>query len=463
MHNARKALSVVLAMAVMGSTCSCSAQFEKGALNQADKLGGYIQDRDYKKIEKMADGKDKDLEAILSLDSDVSSEEKEARELIASTLTYEVDEDSFEGDFFGKEGSVDVTFTYVDYEKATKDVDLFEDIEQFEALIEDCDDVIEETITFEFVKDGSSTVCTNIGDIAKLFPYAEEEFNFALSRDSYAGDIEFDGLNNGSGYIDAESISCHLNILGDGQELTWNYYYVVECYDVNLFTSEVTEVTSPTRLDAGYSEYDILEDGNYVFTFYTEDDLLLGMASVEVTHTEVTPTPTPAPSSGSNPVGPYFVCPYDGVVTFVDTDITLTLPYGHVCLDSDSTTLNTYFGSDAEFMQSLVFFSSSPIDGSGAFGVRLNFSSVDDPGAAQALQQAADAYAPSTGTSERTTSEYQLGDHTFTIETIVLTDSSGTVSYCNFVLIGDDDACYLVYFFSANDDIGGFMEGFNLG
>lgn len=465
MNNKRKAVAALLVVSLMGSTCSCSAKFESSVADQADKLGKYIQDRDYKKIEKLSSGKEKDLESILAMDAGDSMNDNEAREIIASTLTYEVDEDSFEGDFFGREGSIDVTFTYVDYEKAIKDIAIFEDIDAFEEAIEECDDVVEQTITFEFEKDGGDTVCTNTGDIADLFPYADEEFNFALSRDSYTGAVTFQNLNNGSGYIDAYTITCQLAIEGDGQDLTWNYYWVVECNDVNLYTSDVMESDTDTFLTAFYSEDDILPDGNYVFTFYTEDDLMIGTGSVLVTHTEVTPTPTPtpAPSSGGSSVGPYFVSPVSGIIELPDTEITIDLPTGYICLNEDSSVLSSYFGSNADFMYNLVFFAANPIDAGGCFCVRMNYSSVDDPNAMSALQQAADAYTPDDVTVERSTSDYQIGDRTYTIETLVLANDSET-AYCNFVLLGDDDSCYLLYFYSSSPDIiDEFMGGITVG
>ena len=462
MKDLRKPLSVLLVTAMTLSTCACSAKFENGVIDQADKLGGSILDRDYKKIEKMAEEGDEDLEDLLPLSTDTSALDNDARAIIASTLTYEVDEDSFEGDFFGKEGSIDIAFTYVDYEKAIEGITIFEDLDAFEAAIEECDDKVETTITFEFVNDGGKPVCSNIGDIAELFPYASEEFNFALSRENYAGDIEFDGLNNGNGYIDTESVSCHLNVLGDGQELTWNYYYVVECYDMNFYTSDVIEVEAPTSLDAEYSMSDILDDGNYVFTFYTDEDVLLGSASVEVTHTEVTPTPTPAPSSGSgsSAVGPYYVSPADGIIALPDTNLTIDLPTGHACIYADNPALASVFGSNADVMQNLVFFAVDLFNGAGAFAMRLPGASVDSPDALAALNSVAEQYVPDGGTSVSSSQDYTIGDRTVTVMTIEITESSGLVTYCHFALIGDDDACYLLYFYSENtDNIDTFMGG----
>lgn len=465
MKGTRKVLSLTLSLAMLVSSTSCSAKFGESVNGKTKKLCDAILDRDYKKIEKMASDKDKDLENIISLSTDGLEEDNEAREIIASTLEFEIDEDSFEGDFLGREGSIDVTFTYVDYEKAIEDIAIFEDTDAFAAAIEDCDDKVETTITFEFEKDGSDVVCTNIGDIADLFPYSSEEFNFALSRDNYTGSVEFLNLNNGNGYIDAYTITCNLSIEGDGQSLTWNYYWTVESYDVNLYTSDVMESDTDAFLTAFYSEDDIIPDGTYVFTFYTEDDVLLGSGSVEVTHTEVTPTPTPAPSSGDSGVGPYFVSPYDGVIALPDTGLVLDLPVTYVCLDSDSSSIQTVFGSNQNIRDNLVFFAVDITTMGGAFCVRLpNLNSYDPDQAQTALNNAMSSFAPDGATINGTYSQdFVVGDYTYTVTTMEVTQDGTTTSYCNFVIVGDEDACYLIYFFSDNtNNVEEFMSGLTM-
>ena len=237
---------------------------------------------------------------------------------------------------------------------------------------------------------------------------------------------------------------------------------MVECYDMNFYTSDVIEVEAPTSLDAEYSMSDILDDGNYVFTFYTDEDVLLGSASVEVTHTEVTPTPTPAPSSGSgsSAVGPYYVSPADGIIALPDTNLTIDLPTGHACIYADNPALASVFGSNADVMQNLVFFAVDLFNGAGAFAMRLPGASVDSPDALAALNSVAEQYVPDGGTSVSSSQDYTIGDRTVTVMTIEITESSGLVTYCHFALIGDDDACYLLYFYSENtDNIDTFMGG----
>nr|MCR5527728.1 hypothetical protein [Saccharofermentans sp.] len=111
--------------------------------------------------------------------------EDEVLDIIASTLEYEIDEDSFEKD--GKKGyTVDVTFTYVDYEKVL-DVEEIVTSDMFEDMVKDSDDVIEESLTLEFEKDGSDILFVNIEDLEDLFPYWDEELSLAVIGNSDSG------------------------------------------------------------------------------------------------------------------------------------------------------------------------------------------------------------------------------------------------------------------------------------
>ena len=114
MNRTKRLIATALCASMALSTCSCSKKFENNVIDVADKLGGYIVDRNYNKLEKMTEDGDDDIEDIFSMLTDTPEDkQQEARQIIASTLSYEVDEESFEGDFMGKEGSIDVVFTYV--------------------------------------------------------------------------------------------------------------------------------------------------------------------------------------------------------------------------------------------------------------------------------------------------------------------------------------------------------------
>jgi hypothetical protein len=181
-----KALSVLLTGAMLTSLCSCDIAKDKSMdeiADLAEDVCKYTADLDYKKLSKMTEDGDEDLEAIFE-----GIEDDGFREVVASTLEYEIDEDSLEKD--GKKGyTIDVTFAYVDYEEVLED-DSVITVDDFEDAVEDCDEKIEESITLEFEKDGDDILFVNIGDLADLFPYWDE----ALAPDvtGVVGNIDAD-------------------------------------------------------------------------------------------------------------------------------------------------------------------------------------------------------------------------------------------------------------------------------
>ena len=171
MKKFKRALSVMVAASVMTSLCSCDLGGGKDTdevLDLAEDVCKYTTDLDYKKLSGMTEDGDDKLEEIFD-----AVGEDEVLDIIASTLEYEIDEDSFEKD--GKKGyTVDVTFTYVDYEKIL-DIEEPVTLSMFEDMVGDSDDVNEETITLEFEKDDSDIIFVNIDDLEDLFPYWDED------------------------------------------------------------------------------------------------------------------------------------------------------------------------------------------------------------------------------------------------------------------------------------------------
>ena len=173
MKKFRKALSVLVMTAMVTSIASCGLVKDKSMdeiADLAEDVCKYTADLDYKKLSKMTEDGDEDLEAMFE-----GIEDDDFRKIVASTLEYEIDEDSLEKD--GKTGyTIDVTFTYVNYEEVLEDDEIFS-VDDFEDAVDDCDEVVEESITLEFEKDGDDILFTNISDLEDLFPYWDEEFN----------------------------------------------------------------------------------------------------------------------------------------------------------------------------------------------------------------------------------------------------------------------------------------------
>ncbi len=185
MKRIKKTVSVILAASMLMSLGACQDKSMDEVLDLAEDVAKYTCDLDYKKLSKLTEDGDEELEEIFEGIGDDGF-----REIIASTLEYEFDEDSLEKD--GKKGyTVDVTFTYVDYEEVLGDEDIYS-YEDFEDAVDDCDEVVEETITLEFEKDGSDILFTNISDLEDLFPYWDEEFTLGVTGGVEEADAEED-------------------------------------------------------------------------------------------------------------------------------------------------------------------------------------------------------------------------------------------------------------------------------
>lgn len=171
MKKTTRTVSLILTGSMLMSLCSCNIGADKSeddVLDMAEEVANCICDRDYKKLAKLTEDGDEDLEEMLeAIDDD------DLKTAIASTLSFEFEEDSLEKD--GKKGyTVEVTFTYVDYEEVV-DGGLYNSVDEFEDAIDDCDKKVEEAITLEFEKDGDDILFANISDLEALFPYWDED------------------------------------------------------------------------------------------------------------------------------------------------------------------------------------------------------------------------------------------------------------------------------------------------
>ena len=162
-----KSVAVMLSASMLMTLGACQDNSRDEVLDLAEDVAEYTVDRNYSKLSKLTEDGDEDLEEIFE-----AIEADDCREVVASTLEYEIDEDSLEKD--GKTGyTIDVTFTYADYEDVLENEEI-NSADDFEDAVNDCDEVIEETVTLEFEKDGSDFLFVNISDLEGLFPYYDE-------------------------------------------------------------------------------------------------------------------------------------------------------------------------------------------------------------------------------------------------------------------------------------------------
>lgn len=263
--------ALLLSLALLSGITSCGKEDYSGKiLTCADYISEYAVERKYVEIAAMSLGSDPDLREFMSMSSD-SATIYRAQLAIESTLKYDVLEDTLECYGSDMTGSIDVEFTYCDYEEVLDSVPIFLSMDDFEEAVYNCTEQIEVTLTYEFQYVDGLVKLTNIKDLNELFPYKDIEVPISLGYASYIGDPEFMGDtydNNLECYLDTESIIAVIPIDGDGHKLIWDYYYEIESGREVVYTSDPAHDEYPNSLYINYDFGSSIPNGFYDFTLY---------------------------------------------------------------------------------------------------------------------------------------------------------------------------------------------------
>lgn len=447
MKEGRKVVATVLAMSMMISVEGCSKQFDESMVSIAGKVCGSIADGDYAKASKYFDDKNKKLEEAMTFESDDDTSNA-AAELILDTITYEVDEDSYESDFFGKTGSIDVVFSYVDYEKVLDSQDLFKDFQAFSDALEECDDTIEFSVTLEFEKQDGNAVIVNSDDFIDLFKFSDIEIELAGLLGDYVSTQYFTGSEYSSSdntYTDTDELSYVVELTGAGTDFEWDYYYTITSISGYSFTSEViTKPEGESTISIVTSEPisgDFIADGTFHVDIYDADDNYVAGGYCDVTHYE--PEPEPEPVSGTG-FYPYYVDSTTSPVTLYGGDVIFTCP-------SSSWTIqpveSSYVSGSSNADSYISSFTTMVVTGDSALVTVLYLTpTIYDSFASdeQMLIEAMAAGALDDGeTVEFTTVDREICGQTITCYEATITGNGSELHMCLFVLTVDDSSFFV--------------------
>ena len=253
----RKMTAAVLSVSMLASLSGC-ALFDKddeAVLAVADDYASAVAKVKVGDIiDLLVDGDEVEdsLNDLVTTDAGLYGEDYEAIcNAIASTLSYEIDEESVESSKKNAEASVNVTYTLVDYDAVYETItDEGGDVDAFvDALKSDDADTQDISITLELVLEDDEWLVEdkNGKDIQKVYAFYVDAFDltFAPALAEYVDDVIW-YYADGSTYTNENTIE--LDIIptsGEGEEITWEFYY--EYYrDGQLI------YTSDTCYDQGY-------------------------------------------------------------------------------------------------------------------------------------------------------------------------------------------------------------------
>ena len=288
------------------------------------------------------------------------------QEAILEGMSCEVDEDSLI--LNGDTGTIDVVFTYPDYESVTES-GFFTSYEDLADAIRETDLTIERRVTYEFASEDDGVRFSDFEGMIGEVLFFMNEFDPSLEdqmipSDMLASKVDHTewwwGEDDGT-YIDTPAIELCIVPTDDASDYAfpWSFYYEVYYGDDLIYVSpEMEDCGSYIEASLSVSECPGLIDdngllfgGTYGISFYAMDGTLLASDSTEVTNTE----------SGS----------FTGDITVPDINgITQT---GETIIDPNVTSFLWYD------MERGAVYDTDSIDGTDLLGITVVATFEDDP------------------------------------------------------------------------------------
>ena len=238
-------------------------------------------DKMLKNFDDISDSKADKFREDISLE-DQDEDNVYLKEYIASTMEYEVDEDSVDID--DDTATCDIYITMVNYWDATGE--LAGSVSELYDVLSSYDGTIKYTVALSFVcEDGEWHLADDcFDDLDKVFSYVDYEFFIAdLTDKPSVSDVCW--YNSNGGYVNTSYIELDVYF---AEDIYANIYYVVSKDGVEIFTSDMYLVEG-TIFMAWYADYlvtddygDYIEPGEYTFQVYTEDGQWLAEATASV-------------------------------------------------------------------------------------------------------------------------------------------------------------------------------------
>lgn len=287
---------------VLGSTgCSFMDKSPEQILDISTSFCDALCDGDSKAASKLVNEKDtKDyFEDIFDFDA---GDNNPLMDAIKESISYELDEDSVEGSKKDGEGSADVVFTVVDYEKVASEGEYYNASELASAISDSKDTKeIELTLELEYTDDKDNPwLIENYEDIMdEVYAHIDFEPDYKVDIASLVNYTDvivtpYTGTN-------VMSLDFEIGFSEDVEDC-YDSGYVNLIFNGNVIASRPIMIyTDWTYCDfysfdyEGQTEDGFFPEGTYTFEAYLDDGTFICSDSAEVFYVAPTPTPTPEP------------------------------------------------------------------------------------------------------------------------------------------------------------------------
>ena len=263
-----------------------ASSIEEGVFNTVDKIAESLADCDYEEFKKYCSVEPETVgKAMPVIDESTEKATKEelVKSMIASTITYKIDTDSFNTSLWGK-STVDVTFSYKDYHKVFDIKNEFINPGDFNTVLGDITDTVDFTLTLEFQKNYNEFYLQNSDIFTVLYDYKDTQLKY-ISLFDMVDDIYLTGVGydeETESYYATDTFEIVLVLNEQASKYVWQYRYRVSIETspewTHLYRSDKITEHNPTEIHVTYTADQIFEDGYYVILFYNYyDDLIIGM------------------------------------------------------------------------------------------------------------------------------------------------------------------------------------------
>ena len=262
------------------------SSIEEGVFDTIDEIAEALAECDYDSFKKYCEADAdyiRDAMPIVDESTEKATKQELVENMIAATITYEIDKDSFQSTFLGA-SSVDVTFSYKDYRKASEMKEGFINPGDFNTVLGNVTDTVDFTLTLNFQKHYNEFFLQNPEGLTVLYDYTDTELNyisiFDMVDDIYLTGADYDPETES--YYATDTFEIVLVLNEEASKYVWQYKYRVsiETYPewTHLYRSEKITEYNPTEIHVTYTADQIFEDGYYVILFYNYyDDMIIGM------------------------------------------------------------------------------------------------------------------------------------------------------------------------------------------
>lgn len=284
MKKGLKTVSVLLVVLNLFTLVSCGKVDENEIISTSREIAKALSNCDMGAVEGYCSGHTKKLEKAMPV---ITKGEEPSQDLlidnmIASTIKYSVDADSFKSESLGRRCSVDVVFTYTDFEKTQERKEKFLDVYDFEDELQSTSNTVELTIPFEFERKNDEYLLTNADDLVELYDY-EADIKFIDDFFDFVEDIYMVGPEwdeDTEGYYDTNTFEMVLKISEEGQKYNWDYRYKVALERpewTNLYMSTTVSEENPDEIHIKYSQEENFTEGFYCILVYSDySDSIIG-------------------------------------------------------------------------------------------------------------------------------------------------------------------------------------------